>query len=148
MLKDTITTDLATAMKARDQVAVETLRVLNAAIRNFEIDKQESDEATDEEIVVIIQKEAKKRREAIELYKQGNRDDLVKQESYELETLQKYLPEQLSNETIEQLVKKAIEQTGASSPQDMGKVMGALMPKVKGKADGKVVNQIVRTVLS
>lgn len=148
MLKDTIKQDMITFMKAHDQVAVDTIRTLNASIRYYEIDKSHSYTATDEEIVQITQKEVKKRKEAIELYKKGNRQDLVDQESREADILSKYLPVPISDEELKNIVQEAIKKTNASSPKDIGAVMKAVMPDVKGKADGSAVRDMALSLLS
>ncbi|MBI4092202.1 MAG: GatB/YqeY domain-containing protein [Candidatus Levybacteria bacterium] len=105
-------------------------------------------EATDEDVIEVIGREVKKRNEAIELYKKGGREELAQKEEEELEILKTYLPEQMSEAGVRKLVEGAIAQTGASSMQDMGKVMGALMPKVRGRADATLVSNIVRESLS
>ena len=105
-------------------------------------------EATDEDIIEVIGREVKKRNEAIDLYRKGGRDDLAQKEAKELEILKAYLPKQMSESEIRTLVREAIEQTGASSMQDMGKVMGALMTKVKGRADATLASNIVREALT
>ncbi|MBI4137490.1 GatB/YqeY domain-containing protein [Candidatus Roizmanbacteria bacterium] len=143
MLKQQLQSDLNAAMKEKNLTKVGTLRLLLSAIQYFEIQKERDYQATDEEITNLIQKEVKKRNEAIELYKKGNRPELAEQEEKELTVLKTYLPEQMGEEEIRKLVKEAITQSSATSPQEMGKVMGILMPKVKGKADGNVVNRIV-----
>lgn len=149
MLKDKIQEDMIAAMKAKEELKLSTIRMLKSAIQYYEIQKGGAGyEATDEDVMEVIGKEVKKRRESIELYKQGNRPESAAQEEKELAILESYLPEQMSEEEIRTLVNEAIEKTGASSPQDMGKVMGALMPKVKGKADGTLVSTIVRESLS
>lgn len=145
MLKDKIREDLKKAMKERDEVRVRTLRMINAAIKNFEVEKMK--EADDEDVIGILQKEAKKRREAIEEYRKAGREDLAKDEEAELRVIEEYLPKQMSEEEIRSLAMKVISEVGAKSPRDLGKVMKEIMPKVKGRADGKVVNRIVRELL-
>lgn len=149
MLKQKLREDLKLSMLAKDELKTSVLRLLLSAINYYEIQKGGAGyEATDEDVLTIIQQQVKQRRDSIEQYKAGNRQDLADKEQKELEILQTYLPEQLSNEEIKKLVIEAIKETGAQSVQDMGKVMGALIPKVKGKADGTLVSQIVRTQLS
>ncbi len=149
MLKDKIQEDLKGAMKAKDAAKLSAIRMLKSAIQYYEIQKGGAGyEATDEDVIDVIGKEIKKRKESIELYKQGGRDESAASEQKEVEVLEAYLPEQMSEDEVRSLVREAIEQTGASSPQDMGKVMGALMPKVKGKADGTLVSSLVRESLS
>jgi len=149
MLKQQLQEELKQSMLAKDPLRTSTLRMLLSAINYAEIQKGGANyEATDEDVLAVIQKEAKQRRDSIVAFEQGGRQEMADKEKQELEILQSYLPEQMSEEEIKKLVDEAIAQTGASSMQDIGKVMGALMPKVKGKADGGVVNKIVREKLS
>ena len=145
-LKDTIKQDYLTAYKAKEETKVSVLRMLQSNIKNVEIDKKE--ELLDEDIVKVVQREIKQRRDSIESYKSGKRDDLAKKEEDELEVLVGYLPKQLSDEDVEKIVKEVISQVGANSKADFGKVMGAAMPKVAGKADGNKVSGIVNKLLS
>ena len=136
-------------MMAKDELKLSTIRMLKSAIQYHEIQKGGAGyEATDEDVIKVIGREVKKRNEAIELYKQGGRNELADKEEKELAILKAYLPEQMSEDEIQKLVEEAISQTGASSMQDMGKVMGALMLKVKGRADASLVSTIVREALS
>ena len=148
MLKNKIQEDLKAAMKAGDAAKLSAIRMLKSAIQYFEIQKGAGYEATDEDVIGVVGREIKKRRESIELYKQGGRDESAASEQAEVEVLESYLPKQMSEDEVRSLVKQAVEQTGAGSPTDMGKVMGVLMPKVKGKADGTLVSTIVREALS
>ncbi len=148
MLKNKLNEDMKTAMVAKDTEKLSTIRMLKSAIQYFEIQKGVGYEATDEDVMEVIGREVKKRRESIELYEKGDRQELADKEKQELEQLQTYLPEQMGEDEIRQIVKGAIESTGATSMQDMGKLMGAIMPQVKGKADGNLVNKIVREALS
>jgi len=132
-------------MKARDEVKVSTLRFLISAIHNAKIDKGQ--DLTDEDIVGVIQKQIKQRKESIEGFEQGGRADLVEKEKKELAILQEYLPEQLTDAEIKYLVEKTIKETSASTPSDMGKVMGKLSQELKGKADMSEVSSIVRQKL-
>ncbi|WP_457568151.1 GatB/YqeY domain-containing protein [Desulfurobacterium sp.] len=145
-LKERLVKDMKEAMKARDKVKLSTIRMINSLIKNAEIDKR--GELTDEEILSLLQKYAKQRRESIELYEKGGRKDLVEKERAELAIVESYLPEQMDEDEIRKVVEEAITETGASSLKDMGKVMKVVMPKVKGKADGSLVNRIVRELLS
>ncbi len=138
--------DMKLAMKARKKLELETIRILRAQIKIASIDKK--DDLTDSEMAQVLQKEAKKRKEAIELYKQGNREDLVKKESAELEIISKYMPEQLSDKELDSIIKETISTLQVSNEKDMGRVMGAVMPKVKGKADGKIVQQKVKDIFA
>lgn len=149
MTKQQLQEDLKQSMLAKDELKTSVLRLLLSAINYYEIGKGGAGyNATDEDVLAVLQSEAKKRRESIEQFKAGNRLDLVDKETKELEILQTYLPAQMGEEEIKTLVKEAITQTGATSMADMGRVMGALMPKVKGKADGGLVNKIVKDELS
>lgn len=144
-LKERIDADYKEAMKARDEVRVSVLRLLRSAIHNAEIDKQRA--LTDDEILGVIQLEARKRRESIEAFQQGGRPDLVEREQAELAILESYLPQALPREELEAMVRAAIQEVGALSVKDMGKVMSVLMPKVRGRADGREVNELVRQML-
>lgn len=149
MLKAKLQEDLKQAMLAKDATSVSVLRMLLSATNYYEIQKGGAGyEANDEDILTVIQKEAKQHRDSIEQFKSGNRNDLVEKETAELAVLEKYLPEQMGEEEIVKLVDEAIAQTGATTQQDMGKVMGVLMAKTKGKADGSLVSKIVREKLS
>jgi len=149
MVLGKIKEELNQAVKDNNEIVRSTLRMLLAVINNKEKEKQykEKEDLTEEEIVNIIVSEAKKRRESISEFEKGNRKDLADKEKLELEVLAKYLPEQLSEEEVTSLIKETIEEVGASSLQDLGKVMGALMPKVKGKADGGLISKIVKDLL-
>ncbi|MCS3918678.1 GatB/YqeY domain-containing protein [Fervidibacter sacchari] len=144
-LKEQIDADYKAAMKARDDLKVSVLRLLRSAIHNAEIDKQRS--LTDDEILGVIQSEVRKRREAIEAFQQGGRQDLVERKQAELAILESYLPKALTREELEALVRETIREVGALSVRDMGKVMSALMPKVRGRADGREVSNLVRQIL-
>lgn len=143
-LKQKIEEAIITALKAHQELVVSTLRMLMAGIINAEIAKQK--ELTDEEVIEVIQKEVKNRRESISAFKVGNREDLATKEAKELEILSQYLPAQMSQEELKKIVAEVIDQLKAK-PQDFGKVMGAAMAKVKGKADGGQVSAIVRELL-
>jgi uncharacterized protein YqeY len=143
-----IQTDLTTAMKARDKVRTTTLRSVLAGIKNLRAEGGRADKpVTDEEVLAIIGREAKKRRESIETYTANDRPELAAAEQAELDVLSTYLPAQMDEEEIRAVVTQTVAEVGAEGPGDLGKVMGALMPKVKGKADGKQVNTIVRETL-
>lgn len=145
MLKDTVQEDLKQAMLAKDEEKLSTIRMLKSALQYFEIQKGGAGyKATDEDVVEVVGREIKKRKESIEMYEKGNRQDLADKEKRELEILSGYLPEQLSEDETKRLVDEAISTTGATSMQDMGKVMGFLSPKIKGKADGGFVSMLVR----
>lgn len=146
MFKKNIQDDLNKAMKEKDDNSRSVLRMLLAAILNKE--KELMRELKEEELIMVVSSEAKKRKEAIREYGKGGRKDLVDKEALELEILQKYLPEQLSEEEIKSLVEKAIKKVNASEIKEIGKVMAVLMPDIKGKADGNEVNRIVKELLS
>lgn len=146
-LESRIQEDMKAALRSGDRAALETLRGLLAQIKDERI-KRRPKEMTDEDVLAVVQRAVKRRKESIELYKQGNRQDLVEKEQKEMEILQKYLPEQLSRDEIISIVNQVIEQVGASSIKDLGKVMGPVMKKVQGRADGKEIQQIVRERLS
>lgn len=149
MLKQKLKEELKQSMLARDEIKTSTLRMLLSAITYYEIQKGGAGyEATDEDVLSVIQKEVKQRKDSIEQFRSGGREELAQKEQRELELLQKYLPEQMSEDEISQIVDEAVRQTGATSSQDIGKVMGVVMPKIKGKADGAVVSRIVRERLS
>ena len=150
-MKERIQNDIRKALKAGEEMKVGTLRMVLAFLINKEKDlpaDRKGKELSDEEAMDVLQTEAKKRREAIEAFEKGGRPELAEKEKKELEILKEYLPEQLSAKEIENFVTQAIEKTGAASMQDIGKVMGALMPQVKGKADGNLVSRIVKEKLT
>ena len=149
MLKKKLQEELKQSMLARNVLKTSVLRMLLSALNYYEIQKGGAGyEATDEDVLTVIQKEAKQRRDSIEEFKKANRMELVDKETKELEMLQAYLPQQMSEEEIKSLIKDSINQTGAKTIADMGKVMGILMPKVKGKADGGLVSKIVKESLT
>lgn len=137
---------LKEAMVNKDNARRDVIRMVMSAIKQVEVDSKKTLGA--EDVVAILQKEAKTRRETIDEQQKAGRADLAEQEIQELHILESFLPEQLSREAILTLAQDAVAQTGAASVKDMGKVMGVLMPKVKGKADGNLVNQVVRELLN
>lgn len=145
-MKEELLNDLKEAMKNKDTIKKDTITCLRAAILQVEKDTQKT--LTEEEMSAIVAKEVKKRKESIEDYVKGGREDIVENLNKEIEILSKYLPEQLTKEEIEALVLEAISNTGATSPKDMGKVMQYLRPKTAGKADGKMVSDIVKEKLN
>ena len=153
-LKGKIQEDLNSAIKSKREIETSTLRMLSAAILNKEKEKRyksgksEDIPLIDEEIIEVVFNEVKKRKEAIELYEKGDRQELADKEKKEAEILQKYLPEQLTEEEVKRLVKEAIAKVGAKEQKDMGKVMAELMPQVKGKADGGLVSKVVKELLA
>jgi len=145
-LKNNIQEALKRALKQQQKVEVATLRLLLSEIKNAEIAQQKP--ADDNKVLDVITKEAKRRRESIEAFKQGNRSDLVAQEEAELAILMSYLPEQMSRKEIITTAQQVIDTVGAQGPSDKGKVMSQLMPQLKGKADGKEVSEIVTELLA
>jgi len=145
-IQNRLSEDLKTAMKAKEKIKVQTIRMVRAQLKDFQIAKR--DELTEEDEISVLTNAAKKRKEALELYEKSDRQDLIEQEKQELEIISAYLPAQLSKEKVEKVVLKIIEEIGASSPQDLGKVMGAAMKELKGKTDGKMVQEIVREKLN
>lgn len=145
-LKARLQQDLEAALKAGRKVEVSTLRLLLSAVKNREVEKR--GQLTEPEFLQIIVKECSQRRDAIQQFRQGGREDLVLQEEAELQILEKFLPKALTPEELSAKVGEAIAATGASSVKDMGRVMAYLMPEVAGRADGKIVSQIVRQELS
>ena len=138
--------DLASAAKARDQIRLSVVRLLKSALKNYEIEV--GHDATPQEIMTVLQREAKKRQDSINQYGSANRQDLVDEEQAELEILEEYLPPKLSDEDLDKLVAQAIQETSATSPADMGKVMQAVMKLTGAGADGKVVSEKVKSALS
>lgn len=144
-MKEELLKDLKEAMRNKDELKKNTVTCLRAAI--LQVEKDTLKELTEDEMSAIVSKEVKKRKESISDYIKGGREDIVEQLNKEIEILSKYLPEQLTHEEIENLVKEAIDSTGANSPRDMGKVMQYLRPKTAGKADGKEISDIVKNIL-
>ena len=149
-LIDQLPEDLKQAMKAKDPVRLRTIRSLRAALKEKEIEERHGGEArlSEEQVLAVMQKQAKQRREAIIQYGQAGRDDLVAKEHEELEIIEAYLPKQLGDDEIRRVVQEIVTTTGASSMRDMGKVMGAAMQQLKGRADGRRINEIARALLS
>ena len=146
-LRQELSEDLKQAMRGRDEVRRSVLRLVMAAIKNAEIARQATlDDNAD--ILGIITKEVRQRRESIEAFKQGDRPDLVAQEEAELAILDGYLPQQMTREEILQAVRKVIEEVGAQGPGDKGKVMPKLIAQLKGRADGREINAVVTELLS
>lgn len=170
MLKEKIQEEIKNAMRGGDELTTSTLRMLVASViskekeKRFKISKDlpaqagkptlseegliKESQLTDEEVLDVISSEVKKRRDAVALYEKGNRPELAKKEKDEIVILQKYLPEQLSEEDIKKLVADAIAKTGAKEIKEMGKVMAELNPKIKGKTDGSIVSKIVKDLLN
>ena len=142
---DQLVEDMKAAMKSGDKVKLNTIRQLRAQLKDAQIALGR--ELTDDDAISVLNNAAKKRKEAMEMYKQGGRTDLADKEAAELAVIQDYLPEQLSREELEKVIDEAIAKVNATTMQDMGKVMGVVMPQVRGRADGKQVQQIVRNRL-
>jgi len=163
-LKGKIQNELQEAVKNREELKSSVLRLLLSAIFNKEKEKryklskqkpefkekdlEKESQLVNEEVIEVISSEIKKRKESIELFEKGEREDLVEKETKEKEILEKYLPEQLSEEEIKKLAKETIERVEAKEPKDIGKVMAELMPKVKGRADGGLVSKIAKELLA
>ena len=145
-LAERLKTDLDRALRAGDALRVSTIRLARAAIHNAEIERGRV--LSDEEIYEILGREVKRRREAIEAFTKGNRDDLVKKELLELAVLTEYLPVALSEDDLRTVIADAVSEVKAKDARDVGRVMAVVMPKVKGRADGKVVDRLVRTLLA
>ena len=140
-LKEQLTNDLKESMKNKEQVKKSVVTLIRAAIKQKEVDERV--ELNDESVLDIISKQMKQRNDALEEFKKAGRDDLISQTEEEIQVLLSYLPKQLTDDELRVLIKEAIDKTGASSSKDMGKIMGILMPKTKGKADGKRINTLV-----
>jgi len=145
-IKETNTQNMKTAMKSGDKDQVMFARNLHAAIRKKEIDDRV--DLNDDDVIKIIITSCKQRRESIDQFRAGGREELAAKEEAELKYLMQFLPEQLSEDEIRSLVKEAIQTSGATSAKEMGKVMKELLPKVQGKADNKLVSQIVKDLLA
>jgi len=148
-IQDKIISDIKEAMKAKEQDKLRVLRSLKAKLMEKEISERKGGEAklSDDQAVEVLMKAAKQRKESIEQFEDGGRDDLAENEKKELKIIEAYLPEMMSEEEVREVVKEKIEQLGASGMQDMGKVMGPLMGQIKGKADGSVVSKVVKEEL-
>lgn len=145
-LKNRIYEDVKDAMRAREKARLPVLRLITAAIKQVEVDQRS--ELDDRGVLMVLDKMAKQRRESIEQYEKYGRDDLARQEQYELDLIKDYLPEPLAEEELSALIAQAIADSGASSMRDMGAVMGLLRDKVQGRADMKAVSNTVRSNLS
>ena len=147
-LKEKLQSDLTDAIRSQDAVKSGTIRMLLAAITNEEVAGKSAKVLTDAEVITVLSREAKKRREAVEAYTNAKRDDLANKEKEEAAVIALYLPEQLSEADIKKLIADAIAETNAESPSGMGLVMKVLQPKIAGKADGGVVSSLVKAALS
>ena len=147
-LKEKLQADLTDAIRSRNEVVSGTVRMLLAAITNEEVAGKAAKVLTDAEIITVLSREAKKRREAVEAYTQAKRDDLAGKEKAEAAVIANYLPEQLSEDEIKKLIQAAIAETDAKGPAGMGLVMKVLQPKIAGKADGGLVSGLVKAALA
>jgi uncharacterized protein YqeY len=145
-LQDQLMADLKGALRDKDEVRKNALRMAIAALKNARVDKNA--DLTEDEVLAVLAKEVKQRRETLEEFEKVGRDDVVAAESAAIEIVQSYLPQALSEDEIAEMVREAIAETGASSPKQMGQVMRVLMPRVRGRADGRQVNEIVRRLLA
>ena len=145
-LKDQIPEDLKNALRNKNTLELSVLRMLQSALKNREIDNKK-ETLSDEDVIGVVGSEIKKRRDAVKEFEKVNRADAADQEKAEIEILMKYMPQQMNEDEIRAVVTSAIEETNAESMKDIGNVMKVLMPRVKGKADGSVVNKIVREML-
>ena len=150
MLKDKLSADLKDAMRAKDEVRLRTIRSLRAALMEKEIEQREGGTATltPEQEMGVVQKQAKQRRDSMEQYEKADRDDLRQKEAEELAVIEEYLPKQLGEEELRKVVQEVIAVTGAASPKDIGRVMGAAMERVRGQAEGRRVQQMASELLS
>ncbi len=144
-LQERLSEDLKTAMRQHDDVRRSTIRLIRSAIHNVEISQKET--LDDDGVIAVLSRMARQHQESISEFKKGNRGDLVEKEETELAIVREYLPPQLTANEITKLAKEAVKEADATEPSDMGRVMGKLMPKVKGKADGSLVSRIVRELL-
>ena len=147
-LKEKLQSDLTDAIRSRDEMKSGTIRMVLAAITTEEVAGKEARKLSDDEVITVLSREAKKRREAAEAFEQGRRADKAAQEKAEGEIISAYLPAQLSDDELAALIAEAVTAVGASGPGDMGKVMGVLKPKIAGKAEGGKVSALVKAALN
>ncbi len=145
-LKDKLMEDLKSAMRNKDRLKKDTITMVRAAIKQREVD--ERIELTDQDVLDILTKQLKEKRSSIEEFKKGNRDDLIDQTNDEIKILLEYLPQQLTEEELIDIVQRVIDENNISSPKDMGILMKNVMPKIKGRADGKMVSKVAQNLLS
>ncbi len=147
-LKEKLQNDLTKAMRARDEVRSSTIRMVLTAIKNEEVSGKEARDLNDAEVITVLSREAKKRREAAEAFEQAGAADRAANEKAEGVIIAEYLPAQLSETEIKEIIAAAIAETGATGPQQMGQVMKLIQPKIAGRADGGIVSSLVKAVLS
>jgi uncharacterized protein len=145
-LEERLVEEMKQAMKSNDKLRLSTIRMIRSALKNKEIEVRKKLE--DEDIVKVIQVMVRKGEESVEQFQTGGRTDLVEKEKSEIEILKSFLPQPLSQEEILKIIDQSIQETQASSPKDIGKVMKSVIPKIGGKADGKLINQLVKERLS
>jgi uncharacterized protein len=144
-LTERLTEDMKQAMKDKDKIRLSVIRMVRTAIKNAEIDLHKT--LSDDDVIAVLNRELKQRRDSLQAFESAARQDLADAAKQEIEILVGYLPAQLTEDEVRALVQEAVAETGATGKSDMGKVMSALMPKVKGRADGKLVNQLVQQAL-
>ena len=144
-LKERLQEDLKSSMKNKETVKKSVITLIRASIKQYEVDNRV--ELDEEGIIDLISKQLKQRNDALEEFKKANRDDLVSETEAEIKVLKEYLPQQLREEELNEIVKETISEVGATSMKDMGKIMSAIMPKTKGRADGKLINKLVQANL-
>ena len=145
-LSEKINQHIIEALKAGEKECLIVLRCLKSELKYRQIDK--GDDLTDEDAIAVLASQAKKRRESIEQFSKGGRDDLVRKEQFELDIIKTYLPEQLSEDELRKLIREAIAESNAESPTQLGAIMKLVMPKVRGRADGKLVNRLALEILA
>ncbi len=145
-LMDRLNEDMKLAMKNKDKFKLSVIRMVISSIKYVEIEKRSS--LSDDQIIDVLTREVKQRRDSLQEFEKANRTDLIGKIKEELAILQDYLPEQLTEEELKKIVQETVQEIGASNKSEMGKVMSAVMPKVKGRADGKMINKLVQEVLS
>ena len=141
-LKEKLQEDLKSSMKNKDTVRKSVVTLIRASIKQYEVDNRV--ELDEDGIIDVIAKQLKQRRDALVEFEKAGREDLIKETEGEIEVLKEYLPQQLSEEELEEIVKSTISEVGATSMKDMGKIMSVIQPKVKGRADGKLINKLVK----
>lgn len=147
-IKETLKADLTEAIRSSDKLLSGTIRMVLTAITNEEVAGKEARVLTDDEVITVLSREAKKRREASEEFAKAGRDEKAAEEKAEGEVIARYLPAQLSEDDIKKIIADAVAKTGATGPADMGKVMGAIKPLIAGKADGALVSSLVKSTLA
>ena len=145
-IREQLEADAKTALKARDRLRLEVVRMVRSQVKYMEISK--GHDLSDEEVIDVLVSALKARRETLDFSEKSGREDLIEKARQEIQIIEAYLPQQLSESELQELINQAVGETGASDPKDMGRVMGVLMPRVKGRADGKLVNILVRQALS